>query len=369
MAKQKVSATIASYLAARFFGSVVSTTVVLTAIILVVDGIELLRKLGKAGEVESGIALQLLFFKLPELVLQLAPFIILISTMLCFTRLTKNQEFTALRASGMPARTFLFAPVLVCLAIGLFNTLAFNPFAATMLHRYEKLYNEVFPGSASGLVTEGGSIWLKQETADGAEIIIHAESVHDRGRKLENAIVFRFSLEGSFIERLNAKKMLLEKNNWRLLDVLKLKKCTTQGERQAQLIMPTSLTTEMIQNSFTSPNTLSVWELPRFIKLLKETGFATHEHELHWQRQLATPALIIAMFILAAPFGLYFSRSFSAAPLLLAGIGIGLGFYLFTNFIGAYGLAGRLSISIAAWTPTLIAGLLGASLFLHFREE
>ncbi len=63
------------------------------------------------------------------------------------------------------------------------------------------------------------------------------------------------------------------------------------------------------------------------------------------------------------------SRRGGIGNLLLIGLTSGFGFYLFSNIIGAYGLSGRLNIALAAWTPTLIAALIGLALLLHFGEE
>ena len=90
---------------------------------------------------------------------------------------------------------------------------------------------------------------------------------------------------------------------------------------------------------------------------------------MQWQKIISSPALIIAMFLIAAPFALQFSRNQGMARMLLTGVGFGFIFYLFSNFIATYALAGRLSVPLAAWMPVLIAGLISAALFLHFREE
>ncbi len=50
--------------------------------------------------------------------------------------------------------------------------------------------------------------------------------------------------------------------------------------------LPTDLTVDRVQESFASPDTLSVWALPGFISLLERSGFSAIRHRLHFQ----TPA-------------------------------------------------------------------------------
>ena len=61
----------------------------------------------------------------------------------------------------------------------------------------------------------------------------------------------------------------------------------------------TDLTVARIQDSFSSPSTVSFWELPRFIASLEATGFSALSHRLHWHSLLAEPLLYCAMILIA----------------------------------------------------------------------
>lgn len=365
--RKAISPTLAFYLGKRYFASLFLTTLVLSTLVFILEIVEITRKLGMKEGVEGTLGLKMVLLKMPDMMLQVVPFIILLGTLTCFAKLTKNQELTAVRACGLPARQFLLPPIIVCLAISVFNIVAFNPFAATMLKQYEHIHNEIFPGSTQGLVTSGGQIWLKQKDED-KEFLIYAQNVTRLGHELEQATLFIFNNKGEFQTRLDTPKMVLKEDRWVLKDVVRIEP-GKESRKQLIYILPTSLKPEMIQNSFTSPNTLSIWELYEFISLLKETGFPSQKHELHWHKILASPALILAMFLLAAPFSLHFSRSAGTGKLLLLGLCFGFLFYFFTNLVNTQGMTGAISLSLAAWLPTAIAGLFGLAFFLHFREE
>lgn len=365
--KRYVSLLLALYLARRFFTSVFATVVSLTLFIALLDFVELSRRLAGKPNVDADLTLQLLLMKLPDMVMQMLPFAVLLGTLICFTRLTRDHELIAIRASGIPARSFLMPPIYTCIAIGLFSILVINPFAATTLKSYQKAEREVFPGKTRGFLTEGGEIWLRQ-TEDDRDLIIYSEAVLDEGKRLANATIFVNTKDGRFKERIDAENLRLRDGRW-LLDMPVVLRPGEQSQRESSMELPTTLTPKTIRNSFTSPQTLSVWELWSFIKLLKQSGFPTLEHEMHLQKTLALPALILAMFLLGAPFALQFSRNQSLIRIMLLGAAFGFSFYLFSNFINTYGMAGRINVIIAAWLPTVIAGLIGLYLFLHFREE
>ncbi|MCH8890357.1 MAG: LptF/LptG family permease [Myxococcales bacterium] len=75
-------------------------------------------------------------------------------------------------------------------------------------------------------------------------------------------------------------------------------------QRFANYRLPTDLTLESIQDGFASPETMSFWDIPAFIRPLESAGFTAHRHRLYWHALLATPVLLCAMVLIAATFSL-----------------------------------------------------------------
>ena len=70
----------------------------------------------------------------------------------------------------------------------------------------------------------------------------------------------------------------------------------------------TDLTVERIQDSFAAPQTISFWDLPGFIGLLEDSGFASNRHRMHWHSLLASPVVFIAMVLIGAAFSMRHAR-------------------------------------------------------------
>lgn len=363
---RNLSSTLSAYVGKQFFWSILATTLVLVVVVLLGDGIELIRRVSSKN-LHGGEIFGLVLLKMPYLMLKLVPFIILLGTINCFARLSKTQELTAIRASGVSVWQFLLGPILVCLGIGAFNITLLNPLAASTLREQERRMNVLFPNHAEGLVTAGGAIWLKQYIPDG-EIIIYGAKVQENGTTLENASVFELTGSGGFKERFDASQMTLRDGQWQMQNVARLVP-GEEAEFIPQINIATPLTVENIQRSFTSPDTLSVWALPGFIDTLRAAGFSTLAHEVHLQQTFASPALMLAMFLLAIPFALRLQRFGGVGQLMVIGVAVGFAFYLFNNIVAAYSLSGRLNVIVASWLPIAVAGLMGLTLLLHFGEE
>jgi lipopolysaccharide export system permease protein len=365
-AHRYASPTLGTYLARRYTAVLLFTLVILGAFVSLMDALELIRRLAR-HHVSTATILQMSVFKLPDLLLKLLPFVILISTLALLRQLTRRHEITVLRAAGLPTWRLLLGPLAVVALGGAVALFIVNPLAATMLKRYTAWEDAVLPGATRGLVTAGGTIWLKQREQDH-DFFITAREALASGRQLKHATVFMFAPSGDFQARLDAAAMELFPGTWRLSDVTILTP-NRQTRHEPAVSIPTDLTPQLIQNSFHPAGTLTIWELGRFIRVLRQSGFPSTAHEMQYQRLWAMPFLLAVMFWLAVPWGLRNVRGRSVWPLVAAGLGLGFGFYLLNNVFTTFGLAGRLDVTLAAWAPLLIAALAATALLLAWREE
>ncbi|MFZ2620524.1 MAG: LptF/LptG family permease, partial [Alphaproteobacteria bacterium] len=159
--QRRQTPTLTAYLAGRFALYLLATLTALAALTYLIDAVDLLAKAGGQG-VGTATVLRMSAMKLPDLMQQLLPFAVLIATLVTLAQLNRTHELVALRAAGLPARRIMVGPLLVVLLTGAAALTILNPLAATMLKRYDIWHGQTFPGSAKGLITKGGSIWLKQ---------------------------------------------------------------------------------------------------------------------------------------------------------------------------------------------------------------
>jgi lipopolysaccharide export system permease protein len=123
-----------------------------------------------------------------------------------------------------------------------------------------------------------------------------------------------------------------------------------------------------IEDSFASPETMSFWDLPRFIAVLEEAGFTAVKHRLYYQSLLAAPLLLCAMVLIAATFSLRPGRRAATAYLVAGGIAAGFLLYFLSDLVFALGLSGKVPVVLAAWSPAGVSTLLGISMLLHFED-
>ena len=141
-----------------------------------------------------------------------------------------------------------------------------------------------------------------------------------------------------------------------------------QPEKREFYTIPTNLTLAQIQDSFSSPDTMSFWELQDFIAVLEQSGFSALRHKLYFHSLLATPILLSAMIFIAAIFSLKFSRRSKTGIRIFGAVFAGFLLFFMTKFTSSYGMAGNMPIVLAAWSPAIISIIVGAWMLLHQED-
>lgn len=358
------------YIGRHYLLSVLLVLLALLVVAGLLDTVELLRRTANKEGVTFAITLEMALFKWPSMAEKLVPFAGLIGGMIALTRLTKTHELIIARAAGVSVWQFMMPALLAMLLLGGLFIAAYNPVAATMLARFEKLETKYIAGRTSLLAVSPSGLWLRQVeegNREEKEHIIHALRVSDKGMTLSHVTIFTFNARAEFMKRADADSAMLEEGYWLLHNAL----ITVPGEpaeQRAVHVLDTDLTITQIQDSFSSPNTLSFWQLPGFIRALETAGFSALRHRLQWHSTLATPFLLCAMTFIAAVFSLRLPRRGGVKLMVVSGIFTGFLLFFFSDIISALGLSGSLPLALAAWAPTIIIVLIGGAVLLHFED-
>lgn len=364
--RTRLSATLSVYLARQMALGIGIALSGLAALAFVVDAVELLRRASGRPEVELGLVLWMACLHLPFLIQKLMPFAVLFGTLFCFHRLTRSHELVAVRGAGVSVWQFLLPALAVTLALGAATVLALNPLAAATGARFAALEQQHLSSSSSVVAIAPGGLWLRQHE-EGEDLLLHARQMQGVPPALMRVTVFLFDQEGRFARRIDAPRARLGPGHWELIEPV-VARPDGSREGRAQLRIPTDLTLDRIQDSFAAPETLSFWELPRFIRSLEAVGLSAREHRLYWHGLLALPLLLCALLLIGTAFALRLAPRRGAGPLIVAGLLTGFVLYIVADVVFAIGLSGRLPPVLAAWSPAGIAVLLGITTLLHLED-
>ncbi|HEX7952892.1 MAG TPA: LptF/LptG family permease, partial [Burkholderiales bacterium] len=215
-------------------------------------------------------------------------------------------------------------------------------------------------------VQDGAGFWLNQSTSDGQSVINAARS-QGQGALLTGITVFRYDTSGIFRERIEAKEASLEPGQWVFRQVRRYK-LESPLEEQDTFTLSTSLTLAQVRNSFSTPETVSFWQLPDYINSSKNSGQATAGYRLQYQKLIARPFLLAAMVMLAAAVSLRFFRFGGVQKMVLSGVAAGFLLYVLSKVTEDLSKAELMHPLAAAWLPVCVGGLSGF-LALLYQED
>jgi lipopolysaccharide export system permease protein len=368
--------TLMSYVARRFATMALLMVLSLSALVALFDLIELLRRAATRPEANFALVAQIAALRVPYVAMQILPFAVLLGGIIAFWRLTRFSELVVARAAGISAWGFLAGPVLVALLLGLGASTALSPLSSAMLARAERL-DQLYLRNVGGITAlAGGRLWLRQADEglqpQGVAIIsgrpmATRELRPGEALRLAEVTIWRLSADDRPLARIEAASALLQPGRWRFEGAMMFGAERVAGVPQ-NIDFPTELTPERIENSFATPDTLSLWALPEFIKILEDAGFSAIRHRLHFQSLLALPLLAIAMALLAAGFSMRSARRGGVARMIAGGISAGFALFVLDKITGEFGEAGTLPVVLAAWAPAGAGFLLAAALLLHLED-
>jgi len=356
-----IGRTLGLYLGSRFVKSVAVVFFTIFGLIYMVDFVEMLRRAGDNPNASAAMIAGLSLLRTPAVSEQVLPFAVLFGAMFAFINLTRKLELVVARAAGVSVWQFLTPPLLAALMIGLFAIGVYNPVSAMMRQRADSIETDVFKSRLAG-----GAMWIRQKSKDG-QSIMEAGASSDAGMTLATVIAYVFDPKGRFLERVDAEQARLVGNEWQLSHA----SITAPGVDPHSLDiyhLATNLHPSQVVQSFVSPESVPFWSLPRVVEDTEGAGLDAVGYRLRFQSLLALPLLLAAMVLIAAAFSLKLSRMGGVGILVLGGVGAGFVLYVATKLISDLGGAGVLSAPVAAWTPAVVANMLGALTLLN-RED
>ncbi len=361
-----VTNTLGRYFAGRFLMSAIGVFASIFLLLVLVDYIEMVRRTSGLVSASAIVVAETSLFRVPQLLEKMMPFCVLIGAMTCYLALSRRLELVVARAAGVSAWQFISPALVSALVLGILATVAYNPMSATLRERSKQMEAELFGDVPGGGLQDASGFWINQSNSEG-QAIINAARSEQQGVRLTGLTVFRFDPELQFKERIEAREATLEDGRWVFKSVRRFTLDAPPVDQETMLLA-TSLTAAQVRNSFSTPETVSFWQLPGYIRSSESSGFATAGYRLQYHKLIAQPFLLAAMVMLAAAVSLRFFRFGGVQKMVLSGVGSGFLLYVLSKVTEDLSKAELMHPLAAAWLPVCVGGLTGF-LALLYQED
>jgi LPS export ABC transporter permease LptG/LPS export ABC transporter permease LptF len=353
------------YVLARFLtslGLVLASAIVIS---LVVDYADKLDQIAR-NHPPAGAVLGYYRYFLLTITIQIAPFAILLATLAGLGILSKNNEDTAFRASGVSLLR-LSTPVFCAAAIAGVVCFTVGEYVLPFSEQRQQRFRNVIYGQPpeAGVRGHGERNWYLSDRGE----IWHREQANPTSTGLFGIAIFRFNSAFELVGRTAAHEASWTGDAWRL----------RQGWTRDFVPKAASTYRSFVEDTIPGdppralaavrrrPEEMRFRELERLTRRLRAGGYATSGLETALQSKLALPAMLPIMAVLAAPFAFRVGRRGT-----MAGIGVGLFLGILALVAGAFstklGEAGALPPLLAAWSPDVLFGLAATYFLLRMRS-
>ena len=345
--------------------TILGTTGLVLAVLLSLGAfIKFVGQLDDIGVGSYGLldALLWVLLQMPTIIAQMLPIATLLGALLGLGSLASRSELIVLRAAGVSprglARSVLVTGIILALA-----GLAISLYLAPPLERYARQQRELAKFGQAG-ISAGGSAWIRDRTTI-LNVIPPSE-----GHAAGNVYVFRFD-EGGALEAIGrAESVRAEPDRrWFLHNYAE--------SRFTPTAIRTSLMTESLALEGVNPDLLGLTVvreetmtgavLWRYVQYLKRSGLEARVYEVAFWSRIASLFAVPLMCVLAVPFVLGPLRSGGSGGRMLAGLGIGLAWFLFSRTLADGGEVWNLNAIAVAWLPTVLLGIATAAVLSRTR--
>lgn len=359
------------YFARRFLMTFLGVFGIFFLIMVLIDVVEQLRRYGST-DASFWDVFGLSLLNVPQGIYRILPLIMILAAIALFLSLARSSELVVTRASGRSALTALRAPLGVALIIGVLSVAILNPIVAGTSKEYE-LRGKALRGSDTSVLSIGSSgLWLRQGNSTG-QTVIRAQSANLDGTQLTDVTFITFGSDGRPAARVDAATATLNPGAWTLIDAKSWPLQNAQVPEAAatqhpRLTIRSNLTPDQIRDSFGTPSSIPIWELPAFIERLRAAGFSAQRHLVWFHTELALPIFLVSMVMIGASFTLRHQRGGRTGMMVMFAIILAFVIYFIRNFAQVLGENGQLPAVLAAWAPPLAAVGLSLGFLLHNED-
>lgn len=369
-----ISPVLSRYIGKRFIAAFGLVYAGLLTVIFLIDAIQMIRDLAKYNRLTAAHVLEMTALRLPETGLDLMPFAILIAAVFTFWKLTRTSELIIVRAIGVSAWQFLFAPIIIGLLLAVLKMGVLNPIGAVMIERYEHLEARYFSNGEEEVINiSKNGLWLRQKIDENQVAIIHATNIKLPDWSLSPVTAFFFNVKNKVqTHRIDSERAELHEGEWIFYDAWVNPMSQTEDANEPAfyevLKLPTAIKSKDIINRFNSPRTIAFWNLPEYAKIMQSTGFESNPLWAHFYSLLAEPFLNTALIIIAAALSLRSPRMQRNWWLVVSTITVGFLVFFIGDFLEALGISEKLPLTMAAFVPATVSLFMGLTALLYLED-
>ncbi|MFH1625294.1 MAG: LPS export ABC transporter permease LptG [Pseudomonadota bacterium] len=331
-------------------------------IYLTIDILENIDDFIKEG-VPFSTTMEFFMFKIPLIVVQVAPVATLLSSLISLGILSRNSEVVAMRASGISVYRIITPIIGISLLVSVGSLIGNESILPYTNQRVKYIEHTALENKSPYGFFQQNRIWYRSNNA-----IYNIDIFDPKGSTLKGITIYYFDGEFNLIRRIDAKMAKWVNQKWYFHEISSRSfdnGAEVSMERWHEKIIPLPEVPDDFKIVEKSADEMSYTELRSYTKKIRNEGFDATKYVVDMHAKLAFPFVSLIMPLLGVPFALKTGRG--------KGIVRGVGISIIISFVYWAMLAVSLSLGhsgvlppvVSAWVSNFIFLMVGIFMLLH----
>lgn len=301
----------------------------------------------------------------PTTLLEILPFIILISSQLFFIEIIKNKENELIKINKLDNSYLIKLLALCSFLFGFFIVTLYYPFSSKLKFLYFDIKN-IYSDDGKYLkhYNENG-IWIKDEINDEIYIINGSTK---KDNYLENVFVTKFDKNFDIIENIFSSKVDISSNDW-ILEKPTIFKNNKQIKLDENLLLNSNFNINKINSTFRDLNSFNLFKLISLKEENELLGYSSQDIDLHILKLISLPIFLSIMVIISSIIMLNIRKDKTYIFHVLLGITLSVIIYFISNIFNVFGLTNKIPIYLSIFFPIILLSIISIIGLIRINEK
>ena len=306
------------------------------------------------------------FIKIPSIINETSPFVVIISTAFMFRYLISNNELIAMRNIGFSIFD-VFKPISIGIFLyGIIVLLILNPLSGIADIEYNRYLNNQNENMYSINFSEN-NLWIKNKNIDDEIYYINIKNFNIKDMLAENIDIL--SIKNDKYDFFHSKKGLIKDKDFILSDVHRFDILKNQYVYDKEYILKLNFTKENILTSNINYKNIPYYNYINHIKTLKKFNLYSSAVGLFYLSEVLKPLFMILLSFVVMSFSAKFNRKESFFKILFIAVLIGFAFYVLSELINKFTISFNINFIYSYLIIFLIPFIIGLYKVIQIEND
>jgi lipopolysaccharide export system permease protein len=342
------------YIIKEFLKSLLVVLCVMFSIVLLITLLEEFNYFKTKQDLKFITFIIFTFLKIPNLLFNLFPFIVLFSGIVFYLKIYNFNEVISLRVMGYSNIQIILIPALTCFVMGYLLVFLIVPFTSSMLKYYEELKSEYDQTKNLVVVNETG-IWIIDKNENDKNII-RIEKIDKNFSSMTQITIYNYDKDNNFTKRIDANEGIINGNNWQLS---KVNIISSNNKKNSENYFnnynyKSNIKINELKNIYKNTETTSLLDINKEMFILEDKGYSITDLRIRYQKLISFPIYLLAMSILSGLMIINLGKTSNYLKYGSYGVIISIVIYFLNDLSITIAKSGIISVDFSVWIPIFL---------------